>query len=582
MRQAWNAPILEQSGLLVNLAFALVAALLGGLLALALRQSVILGYLAAGVAIGPFTPGPVGDVATVQVLADIGIILLLFAVGVQLSLRELLRHGWLALGGGLGQVLVMVGVGYVGGVALGFGHLEALFFGAVLSNSSSTVIGGVLGERGETDAPHGRLAFAWSSVQDLSTVVLVVVLSALATGEERLAEDLAWAVGRAAVFVVLVGPVGAIVLPWLFERVAALRNREVFVLTVGAVAFGTALVASLFGLSLALGAFIAGVLLGESELSHRILGEVLPLRDIFAGLFFVSVGMLVDPTFVLGNAPLILATLALIVLAKGLVSAAITLVGRQPVRTALLTGVALGQSAEFSFLMARIGSDVGAVTPTGFNVMLAGAVGSIVLSPLLLRSGHSLVRWIEPRLAKSSLASHPSLAPDGEALRGHAVLCGYGRVGSVVGAALRERGLAFVVIEQDDRLVRRIREQGIVALLGNAANPVLLDRAGLNRARSLILAIPDALAARQIVDYARQVNPRLDIVARTHSAREWAYFQRRGVEEVVLGELELALEMTRHALRRFGVSLQETQAILSRLRERGLQESALDVSDVTH
>ena len=560
---------MDDSGLLVNLVFALVAALVGVLLAAYLRQSVVLGYILAGIAIGPFTPGFVGDVATVAALADLGIIFLMFAIGVQLSLRDLLRVGTVATAGGLAQVALTIGLGYLVGVALGWRPLEALFFGAVISNSSSTVLSKTLAEQGETDAEHGQIGLAWSSVQDLSTIVLVVVLSVLAGGGGTLLGELLWAVGKAGLFLALVASLGSWALPWLFDHVAALRNREVFLLVTAAVALGMAYASSFFGLSLALGAFVAGVVVGESDLSHQILGEVMPLRDLFAALFFVSVGMLVDPAFVARNLPLVLLTLALIVAGKGALVAAITLLFRYQPRTALLTGVVLAQSAEFSFLLATLGTELGAVSPLVFNLMLAGAAASIVLSPLLYRAGLPAAAWLERRLPVSRLARHPAVTGEAQPRpRGHAVLCGYGRVGQVIGATLRRHGFPYVAIDEDRALVRREREREVPLLLGNAANPVLLERANLAEARLLLIALPDPLAARQIADYARRLNPALDVVARTHSREERAFLERLGVGEAVMGELELALEMTRHALCRFGLDDLEALATVRALRDQ--------------
>ena len=560
---------MENSHLLVNLVFALAAAALGALLAVRLRQSVIIGYILAGIVIGPFTPGFVGDVSAVQCLADIGIIFLMFALGVQFSFRDLLGVGRVALLGGSAQVLLTIGLGYVVGNALGWRPIEALFFGAVISNSSSTVLGKVLSERGELDAEHGRIAMGWSAVQDLSTIVLVVVLSALATGGEGLLVDVFWGVAKATVFLALLAPLGALALPWLFERVAAFRNRELFIVVVAAVALSTALASALFGLSVALGAFVAGVVVGESDLSHQILGEITPLRDIFAGLFFVSVGMLVDPVFVLTHWPLVLVTLGLIVVAKGLLSAAITALFGYPVRTALLTGVALAQSAEFSFLLARVGTDLGVISAAVFSLMLAGAVASIVLAPALHQGAAPVARWLERQQpSRAWTRQSAAMIEPKQSLVAHAVICGYGGVGRVIGAALQRRGLPFVVIDEDPRVVRQLRADGIPALLGNAANRQLLERVNLSQARVLVVAMGDALAARQVVDYARQVNAHLDIVVRTHSAVEAQVLRGQGAAEAVLGELELALEMTRHTLRRFGISALEALSIVQGLRER--------------
>jgi CPA2 family monovalent cation:H+ antiporter-2 len=559
----------EPQGLFVTLVYAVGAALIGGALAARLGQSVILGYVVAGMVIGPFTPGFVGDLHVVQALADIGITFLMFAIGVQITLPELVRAGRIATAGGLVQVAGMIGVGYLVGTALGWRPLEAVFFGAVIAISSSTVLTKILAERAEMDSTPGRIALAWSAIQDLATVVLVLTLPAIAAGGDRLALDLVLALGKAALFLACAIPIGSRVLPWFFDRIAALRNREVFILATAAVALGTAYLSSFFGLSLALGAFVAGIVVGESDLAHQILGEVIPLRDIFAGLFFVSVGMLVDPALALANLPVLLLVLALIVLIKGVLCSALVWLARYPARTAILTGVLLGQSAEFSFLLARLGVDLGVVSASVFSLLMAGTAISTVLAPPLYQASDPVLRWLDRRLPASSLAAHPYLAPESTARpRAHTVLCGFGRVGRIIGEVLLRRGFRMVVIEQDQRLVRDLRAQGIVALLGNAANPVLLERANLKEARLLVVAITDPLAARQLVDYARAVNPQLDIVARTHSADETAFMRGRGVTEAVMGETELALEMTRHALHRFGVSALETQAIVGRLREQ--------------
>lgn len=561
-----------ESILLVNLVIALIAALIGAIVAARLGQSIILGYILAGVAIGPFTPGVEGDLAVVEALAEIGIILLLFAIGVQFSLGDLLHAGRVAALGSTVQVLLTIAVGFGVGVALGWEPLESLFFGAVLSNSSSTVLSKVLGDRGEMDTGHGKLALSWSTVQDLSTIILIVVLSALATESDQLLLNLSIEVGKAALFLVLLVPIGLKVLPWLFERVESLRNREIFVLMVGVVALGLAYSASFFGLSLALGAFVVGVVVSESDLSHQILGEVLPLRDIFAGLFFVSVGMLVDPAFVVRNLPLVLLTLALIMLFKGPVSALLAYLLGTPTRTAVLTGAMLAQSAEFSFLLARLGRDLDVVSPAVFNLMLAASAASIVLLPALYQVSLPLAGALHvrrPSFRPDSIEVSPG--PDTEKLRGHAVLCGYGRVGAVIGRALINR-FSFVVIEEDVRVVHHLRGQGIPVIRGNAAVPAILAQAHLERARELVIALPDPVVTRQVVDQARRINPRIRIIARTHSEAERQWLVQRGADAVVLGEWELALEMGLHALRGFGVSSVESDTVIQRLRGQGSLE----------
>lgn len=565
-----------ESMLLVNLVIALLAGLVGAIIAVRLGQSIILGYIVAGIVIGPFTPGVEGDLATVGALAEIGIILLLFAIGVQFSLSDLLRSGKVAVLGSTVQVLLTLGLGYGIGILLGWDSLEALFFGAVLSNSSSTVLSKVLGERGEMDSPHGKLALAWSTVQDLGTIILIVVLSALATESDTLLLDLAIEVGLAALFLLLLVPIGLKVLPWLFERVEGLRNREVFVLMVAVVALGLAYSASFFGLSLALGAFVVGVVVSESDLSHQILADVLPLRDIFAGLFFVSVGMLVDPIFVVRNWPLLLLTIVVIMLVKGSVSALIAWLLGTPTRTAVLTGVIIAQCAEFSFLLAQVGSDLGVVSPSVFSLMLGASAASIVLLPAFYQGALPVAGFLHarrPAFARDAADLDP--AGDGASRRNHAVVCGYGRVGAVIGTVLRHR-FAFLVIEEDVRVVTQLREQDIPVIRGSAAIPAVLERAQIDRARVLVVALPDPVVTRQVVDGARRMNPRLRIIVRTHSDTERQWLLRRGVDTVVLGEWELALEMGLHALRGFGVSTLEAETIVQRLRARPDLESIDD------
>jgi CPA2 family monovalent cation:H+ antiporter-2 len=556
-----------QSGLIANLALGLIAALAGALVARLLRQSAVIGYIAAGVVIGPFTPGFVADAHAVEELADLGLVFLLFTIGAELSLRDLLRSGRVALLGGSIQVLVTMGLGYLAGRALGWDTPSALFFGAVLAISSGAVLSKILGDRGELEAEHGRIALAWSTVQDLATIVLVVLLPAASAGRSSRPEDIALALGKAVLFLAILVPFGLRVFPAFFEWLARLRNRELFVLAVAAVALGTAYVSTLFGVSLALGAFVAGLAVGESDLSHQVLAEVAPLRDVLAGLFFVSIGMLVDPQFVLANWALVLLALVLMVVVKGVVVAALAALLAAAARTAALVGVTMAQCGEFSFLLARLGRETGALTLESFHLILAGAAASIVVAPQLHTSAGQAVRALERRLTARALAAEPG---DVEVpARRHAVICGYGDVGQLIGEALARRGFSFLAIDQDPRVVRRIRAEGISAVLGSADNPVLLDRAGLDRARVLVVAIPDALAARQIVEYARHGWPRLDIVARTHTEEQMRELRQRGVNEAVSAELELALEMARHTLRRFGVSAAETVVILQGFRTRG-------------
>jgi monovalent cation:H+ antiporter-2, CPA2 family len=552
----------------VNLAIALMAATVGAAIAVRARQSAIIGYIVAGLAIGPHTPGFVGDIEIVEALADIGVIFLMFAIGVQVSIRDLVRVGPVAGIGGSIQVAVMIGLGYLAGRAMGWGELESFVFGAVISNSSSTILARVLGERGEIESEHAHITLAWSTVQDLGTIILVVLISALATTGE-VGGELLVAIGRAIVFLALLLPLGVWLVPRILELLASFRSREVFVAGIVALALGTAYASSLFGISLALGAFLAGLIISESDLSHRVLAETLPFRDLFAGLFFVSIGMLVDPAFVVENLPFALLVVFLIVAVKGLLVGVTTALFRYPARTSILVGVGLAQSAEFSFLLARLGTDLGVVSNAAFSLMLTGAAASIVLSAPLHRAGPHIAR----RLARRNVEIDAALDGDAQADRRRvAVVIGYGRAGQVISGALQRRGFRLLVLEEDRGLVRDLRKRGITTVRGSPDNRSILEHLPLDQAVVLVIAVQDPITVRQIVANAKELQPRLPIIAQAHSSSERDVLRDLGASAVVVAETEVALEMTRFTLRRLGVSSAETQAIISGLRgdERSL------------
>jgi len=547
---------------------ALGTALVGAMIAVRLRQSVVIGFILAGIVIGPYTPGIVGDADAVDALANIGIILLLFAIGVQFSVRDLMQVGRIAILGGLTQVVILIGIGYAIGVALGWGSLEAFAFGAVVSNSSSTVLGKVLGDRGELNTIQGRVGLAWSTVQDLSTIALIVILTALASDGGNLVLDMLWALAKAGLFFALLIPIGSKFLPWLFERLATLQNREVFLMAVALLAMGTGYAATFFGLSVAIGAFLAGVIVSESDHSHQILGEIVPIRDIFAGLFFVSVGMLADPEFIIGSFPLVLVGAFTIIVIKGLVATGISMLFEYPLRSSLLIGVTLAQSAEFSFLLARVGVDLEVLSARVFNLLLAATVISIVASPALHRLMNTVTVPLDRRLQNRRFAEEHNHGPPPPPFTGHTIICGYGRVGSRIGAMLQKFGFPFVVIDNNNRVAAHLNNFNSPIYFSSVDNPLVLDRAGLQHARMLVLAVPDVVATRRAVDYAKRVNPDIKIVARSHSDAERMALVDQGVDEAVMGELELALEMTRFALTELGIDPEEARALLERLRRQ--------------
>lgn len=537
---------MQDGGLLVHLVTALGAALIGAAIALRLRQPLILGYIGAGVAIGPFTPGIIGQADAIAQLAELGIVFLMFVIGVQLSLRELLRASRIAIGGGLLQVAVMIGIGFLVGRALGWSPIQAYTFGAVISNSSSTVLGKILSERGELDSRHAQLGLAWSSVQDISTVALVAILAFLSPDSS----DVGPLLGKAALFFLVLLPLSFWILPRILRRATAMRSREFFALAVVTVALAMAGGASLLGVSLALGAFLTGIVVGESDLAHRILGDAIPLRDIFSGIFFVSIGMLLDPRVLVHSWVLVLLAVGLIIVVKGAVTAVIAQwLGSSP-RLAVLIGAGLAQSAEFSFLLARIGLEEGALTTPIFNLLLTASIVSIIAAPLVNNLAPVLLRWVQRVPPGVGAVTESAGAPP---IEHHAVVCGYGRVGSIVCALLEQHEKPYVVIEEDLRTVESLQARGVSTLFGDAGLPDVLERAHIRTADLLILCIPERMAVRRALEYARQVSRETTVLARTHSYEDRSFLMDKGADEAVLGEMELALELGRRALLRLGV-----------------------------
>lgn len=548
----------------LDLAAATLIALAGGALARFLRLPVFLGYLAAGLTLSPFTPGPVGNVEAVQRLADLGAVLLMFGMGAQFSLRDLAATRDVAAGAAM-QVPLSLAAAALAMWALGWSWQAALYAGAAACSTSSIVLVKLLTERNAQDSPHGRLAIAWSLAQDLLTVIVIAVLGAVARAG-GLDARVGTATLEAAAFVGAALFVGTRVVPPLLVRIARLGSRELFILSIAGLAVGTAVLGERFGLSLALGAFIAGIAVSESEVSHQALGELLPIRDLFAALFFVWVGMLVDPRL-LAAQPLLFAALALLMLSKAAIGA-VLIAGplRRPARTAALAGIALAPSAELSFVVARDGVMAGALSAEQFSLILAATAATIPLTPPLMRLAPAVQRLLEPLALRAGAVAVSDPSPAPPRLRNHVVIVGGGRVGSLIAAVLRRRGLGYLIIEEDRRTAERLRAAGEPVIYGNAAHPAVLAQANLSYARTLVVAIPDPVTARRIVDEARAQNPRLDIVVRAHSAADAADLLRLGASEAVIAERELALELTRHTLHRVGLSTMEIQAILQRLR----------------
>ncbi|MDO8691115.1 MAG: cation:proton antiporter [Dehalococcoidia bacterium] len=566
---------MPELGIVGDLAAVLGAALVGGLAAFLLRQPVILGYLVAGVAIGPFGLGLIRDLTTVQSLADFGVALLMFTVGVHFSLAELRAVQRVAIFGGAFQIAATILVGIGLGLLLGWAFPEAVFFGCVIAVSSTAIVIKVLSDRGELDTLHGRIMIGILIVQDLAVIPMMVLLPLLggSSSSSGLA-DLGIAILRAAVFMGAMFVLGTRLIPWVIERIVKTRSRELFLLAIMALVLGTALVTRLFDLSLALGAFVAGLVISESKFGAQALAEVIPLRDIFVLLFFVSIGMLTDPRFVLQNLGMVALAVGVIVVSKWVLSSLAAGFSCYDGRTSFMVGLGLVQIGEFSFLLARLGLDRGIISDQVYTLILASAILTILLTPLLMTTGPGMYSWLSRfRLLRPLLEVRlcPLIYGETGRLKNHAVVCGYGEVSRHAVNVLRQRNFSCLVIDLDPYVIEDLRRQGIPCIYGDASNPYVLSLAGLDRARVLLVTIPDPMAVETALSNALQINPRLDVIARTRGGARLSKAGTHGFLEIVEPEFEAGLEMMRHALHRFGVSSPEIQQLVSTLRREHTQ-----------
>ena len=558
--------------LITTIAVSFGLALLMGLIANRLKLPVLVGYLAAGVILGSNTPGFVADMELSAQLAEIGVILLMFGVGLHFSLNDLLAVRRIALPGAIVQIVVATAFGAMVATSWGWNLGVGIVFGVALSTASTVVLLRALEQRGLLKSVNGSIAVGWLVVEDLAMVLVLVLLPPLAgwlgdnaggpggVSSTDLLTTLLLTFGKVAVFIALMLVVGKRVFPWLLWHVASTNSNELFILSVIAVAIGIAYgSAMLFGVSFALGAFFAGMVMRESALSHRAAQESLPLRDAFSVLFFVSVGMLFDPGVLVEQPLHVLATLGIIIIGKSLAAFLLVLAFRYPLNTALTVSASLAQIGEFSFILAALGVSLGLLPIEAQSLILAGAFISITLNPFVFRVIEPAQAWIRSRsnlariLERSDdpLAELPMTVASSH-VTSHVVLVGYGRVGRLISDALVERGLAFVVAEQNRELVEGLRKRGIHAVAGDAAEPAVLIQAHIARAAMLVIAVPDTLRARRMIETARILNPPVEIIVRTHNEEEAALLRRESGGAVFLGEHELARSMARHILEKVG------------------------------
>lgn len=572
------------TALIALIAFGLVFAFIGGMLAQRLRLPPLVGYLVAGIALGPFTPGFVGDPELAAQLAEIGVILLMFGVGLHFSIADLIAVRAIALPGAIVQIIAATAMGAGLAVFLGWGWGAGLIFGLALSVASTVVLLRALEARGILDSPKGRIAVGWLIVEDLAMVLALVLLPALAPSLGGVSDPhqaaavgnlwvtLGLTLAKVSAFTAIMLVAGRRFVPWLLDQAARTGSRELFTLAVLALALGIAFgSAELFGVSFALGAFFAGMVLAESDLSHQAAANSLPLQDAFAVLFFVSVGMLFDPGILMREPLAVAAVLGVIMLGKSLVAVVIVLVFKHPLSTALTIAASLAQIGEFSFILVSLGLSLGILPAEGRDLILGGALLSITLNPLAFALADAAIRFFAKRPGLAARlqrrgAARTEIAISEPGRSGHVVIAGYGRVGGTIGPGLQAWGLPFVVVDHDRRRVLDLRAEGVEAVFGDASAPGVLHAADIEQARLLIIATPGFQQALRQIEIARKANPGIDIAVRTHSETARRKLQARAPGLVLMGEQELAFGMMQYALRGLGIADAEINAFVAASR----------------
>ncbi|MGH7587120.1 MAG: YbaL family putative K(+) efflux transporter [Gemmatimonadota bacterium] len=565
----------HDTALIATIAAGIGLAFILGLAATRLRLPPLVGYLLAGIIVGPYTPGFVADTGLAQQLAEIGVILLMFGVGIHFSVADLLAVRRIALPGAMVQITVATVLGAVVSHLWGWSWGSGIVFGLCLSVASTVVLLRAMEDRRMLDSVEGRIAVGWLIVEDLATVLVLVLLPVLvvplggtapaASAEAGGGESFWIAIGatlaKVSAFIILIFLVGRRAVPWLLERVARTGSRELFTLSVLAVALGIAFgSAVLFGVSLALGAFFAGMVVNGSDLSHEAAADALPLQDAFSVLFFVAVGMLFDPAILVEQPLHVLAVVFIVMIGKSLGAFCIVLVFRYPLQVALTISASLAQVGEFSFILATLGVTLGLLPLEGQSLIVAGALLSISLNPAMFGALDRLGHWIGTRPRLLELLERPAGAIgelpagiDPSGMHDHAIIVGHGRVGGAIGEALARNGVAYVTVEQDRELVESLRARGVPAFSGDASRPGVLAQANVRWARLLVVTAPDPFKARAVITGARRMNPDIDTVVRTHSDEERDYLEGLAVGKAVMGERELAEAMARYALLSCGV-----------------------------
>ena len=557
---------MEESGLILNLAIVLGAALGGGLIARLLKQPAILGYAIAGIVIGPYALGLIQSTHNIEILATIGVVLLLFTLGIQFSFHELKRIKNIAIFGGIGQVVVTTTIGtYAAMYLLGQDLREAIVFGFLIALSSTMVVLGMLFDRGEATSPHGRVMIGILLLQDIAAAFAMFILPVLGTGDGSLLPVLGVAFLKAGAFIALILVTGIWLIPRLLRRVALRQSRELFVISIAGLCLGGAFAAYYFGLSAALGAFAVGLMVSQSDFAHQALGDIVPLRDLFAALFFVSVGMLIDLHFLLANITYLLVLVAAIILVKFAICSGITYAFGYRGKTVPLVGAGMIQVGEFSFVLAELSLGVGVITGYTYSMILGSAIITILLTPFVF----ALTSKICVRRRKAMEVAgggKEELAIETPNLTNHVIICGYGRVGGTIARILGQLAIPYVVTDLDPKTISELQAEGVPCVYGDAGNPNVLYEAGVKEAIILVLAVADPVAVRLALDHARRISPNLEVIARAHSDSEFKFLQARGVSGVVRPETEAGIELARHILYRLNMPEAEVEKTITNQR----------------
>ena len=542
---------METSTFFLNFLAAVAAALVGGLVAQRLRMPTLIGYILGGIIVGPHTPGFRSDITLVRELASIGVTFLMFAVGTEVSLRVLRHVRSVALIGGVAQVAVTAALGYLISRLFGFGAVPSVFFGSLIAMSSTIVVVKVLSERGQLHSLHGRIALAIALVQDFLVVPLIVVLPALAASNESVMVSTLWAVAKATLLVGGSYVIGIKVMPWVFHRIADTGSRELFLFTAVSVALGAAVGTEELGVSSAVGAFIAGLVIGESRFRGEVESLFAPLRDLFAIFFFVSVGMLLDPIYVFHNGAVVAATVALIVVGKVIITATIPwLFGYGP-RVSVAVALSLAQVGEMSFILAGVGLLKGIVSEEMYSLIIAAGVISIILTPLVLGRGLALFDRLTrvPVLGRLLVVEgRPSQQMAIDPLPHPVIVCGFGRVGGKLVELLSNAKVPYVVVENDPFVVTKLQRGRFPYVFGDGTSKSVLEHANVKGARGLVVAIPDFPTVSAVVLAAKRLNPGIWVLARADSEEEMKGLRKIGADQVVQPEFEAAVELGKRVL----------------------------------